>query len=158
MVPTRAEVFALGTRLTRITAALRIADRERALARAAEAVEDWDGGTRIGPALLALFSVPRFAAFARGAAVVVLSDGLERGDHGEMEQAFRRLKGRAFRLSLLTPLAADSRFRPHTAALARVLPHLDDLADGSDIEAVADFMLSLAKPARRASDVWREAS
>ena len=154
----RAEVFALGTRLTRITASLRIADRKLALARAAEAVEDWDGGTRIGPALLALLSVPRFAAFARGAAVVILSDGLERGDHGEMEQAFRRLKARAFRLSLLTPLAADSRFRPRTAALAKVLPHLDDLADGSDIEAVTDFMLSLAKPARRASDCWREAS
>ncbi len=154
----RAEVFTLGTRLTRITTPLRTVDRDLALARVAETVEDWDGGTRIGPTLLAFLSMPRFAAFARGAAVVILSDGLERGGHAEMEQAFRRLKARAFRLSLLTPLAADPRFRPRTAALAAVLPHLDDLADGSGIRPVADFILSLARPARRASDVWREVS
>lgn len=154
----RAEVFTLGTRLTRITASLRISDRDLALARVAETVEDWDGGTRIGPALLALLSLPRFAAFARGAAVVILSDGLERGGHCEMEHAFRRLKARAFRLSLLTPLAVDPRFRPRTAALAAVLPHLDDLADGSGVTSVADFILALALPARRASDRWREAS
>lgn len=154
----RVEIFALGTRLTRITSPLHIADRNLALAQVAETVEDWDGGTRIGPALLALLSVPRFAAFMRGAAVVILSDGLERGGHDDMERAFRRLKARAFRLSLLTPLAADPRFRPRTAALAAVLPYLDDLADGSDVGSVADFILALAKPARRAADRWREAS
>lgn len=154
----RAEVFTLGTRLTRITAALRTADRALALARVAETVEDWDGGTRIGPTLLALLSVPRFAAFARGAAIVVLSDGLERGGHAEMELAFRRLKARAFRLSLLTPLAADPRYRPRTAAVAAVLPHLDDLADGSGIAPLARFILSLARPAKPAGDLWREAS
>ena len=153
----QAEVFTLGTRLTRITAGLRIADPGLALQRVAETVEDWDGGTRIGPTLLALLSVPRFAAFARGAAIVILSDGLERGNHAEMEQAFRRLKARAFRLSLLTPLAADRRFRPRTAALAAVLPHLDDLSDGSGMRPVADFILSLAQPARSANDIWREA-
>jgi uncharacterized protein with von Willebrand factor type A (vWA) domain len=153
----RVEVFTLGTRLTRITTPLRIADRELALARVAETVEDWDGGTRIGPALLALLSVPRFAAYARGAAVVVLSDGLERDGYVEMERAFRKLKARAFRLSLLTPLAADPRFRPRTAALRAVLPHLDDLADGSGVGPVSDFILSLARPARRAGDLWREA-
>lgn len=154
----RAEVFTLGTRLTRITGPLRVADRELALARVAETVADWDGGTRIGPTLLALLSVPRFAAFARGASVVVLSDGLERGGHVEMEQAFRRLKARAHRLSLLTPLAADPRYRPRTAAVAAVLPYLDDLADGSGPAPLVHFILSLARPARPARDVWREAS
>ena len=154
----RAEVFTLGTRLTRITALLRIADPTLAIARVSEIVEDWDGGTRIGPTLLALLSVPRFAAFARGASVVILSDGLERGDHREMELAFRRLGARAHRLSLATPLAADPRFRPRTAALKAVLPHLDDLVDGSSMNAISRFILSLAKPARRASDIWREAS
>ncbi|MGE0500667.1 MAG: VWA domain-containing protein [Rhizobiaceae bacterium] len=153
-----AEVFTLGTRLTRITAPLRTADRELAMARVAETVEDWDGGTRIGPTLLALLSVPRFAAFARGAAIVVLSDGLERGGHGEMELAFRRLKARAFRLSLLTPLAADPRYSPRTAAIRAILPSLDDLADGSGIVPVADFILSLARPPGRPGDFWREAS
>ena len=154
----RAEVFTLGTRLTRITAALRIADRSLALARVAETVEDWDGGTRIGPTLLALLSIPRFAAFARGACVVVLSDGLERGGHAEMEQAFRRLRARAFRLSMLTPLAADPRYRPRTAAVAAILPWLDDLADGSGLAPLTDFILSLARSAPADRRAWREAA
>lgn len=154
----RAEVFTLGTRLTRITAPLRIADPTFAMQRVSETVEDWDGGTRIGPTLLALLSVPRFAALARGASVVILSDGLERGDHREMELAFRRIGARAHRLSLATPLATDPRFRPRTAALKAVLPYLDDLIDGSSTDAISRFILSLAKPARRASDIWREAS
>lgn len=107
-----AEVFTVGTRLTRITRPLQARRLDVALARVAELVEDWDGGTRIGPTLLTLLTIPALAALARGAAIVVLSDGLERGSHAEMEQAFKRLKARAFRLSLLTPLAADPRFKP----------------------------------------------
>lgn len=90
--------------------------------------------------------------------MVILSDGLERGGHAEMALAFRRLGARAFRLSLCTPLAADPRFSPRTAALRAVLPYLDDLVDGSSAESVSTFLLSLARPARRASDIWREAS
>lgn len=154
----RAEVFTLGTRLTRITPALRVADCGRALARAAETVEDWDGGTRIGPTLLAFLSVPRFAAMAQGAAAVILSDGLERGDPSDMTRALRRLSARAVRLSLATPLAADPRFRPRTAALQAALPLLDDLVDGSSIESLTSFVLSLARPAPSAEDVWRKVS
>ncbi len=153
-----AEVFTVGTRLTRITRPLQARRLDVALGRVAELVEDWDGGTRIGPTLLTLLTIPALAALARGAAIVVLSDGLERGSHAEMEQAFKRLKARAFRLSLLTPLAADPRFKPRTTALAAVLPHLDDLGDGSGIEPVANFILSLAKTAKPASNIWREAS
>ncbi len=149
-----AEVFTIGTRLTRISRALRVRDRARALGLAADAVADWDGGTRLGPALLAFLSVPRFAALARGAAVVLLSDGLERGDHLALETAMRRLSARAFRLSLATPLAGDPRFRPQTAALAAILPFLDDLVDGSSIPALTDFMLSLGRPAPRAEAIW----
>lgn len=151
----RVEVFTLGTRLTRITRALRLRDLDAALGRTATLVEDWDGGTRIGPTLLAFLSVPRFAAFARGAAILLLSDGLERGDHAEMETAVRRLGARAFRLSLCTPLAGDPRFLPHTAALKAVLPLLDDLVDGSSLPRLADFMLTLARPAPSAEAVWR---
>jgi hypothetical protein len=151
----RVEVFTLGTRLTRITRALRIRDLDGALARVAALVEDWDGGTRIGPTLLAFLSIPRFAAFARGAAVLLLSDGLERGDHAEMETAIRRLGARAFRLSLATPLAGDPRFAPRTAALKAILPSLDDLVDGSSLPGLADFVLTLARPAPRAEAVWR---
>lgn len=151
----QAEIFTFGTRLTRITSALKARDPALALSCAAAEVDDWDGGTRIGPALLAFLSVPRDAAFARGAAIVILSDGLERGGHAEMEVAIRRLSARAFRLSLCTPLAGDPRFRPRTAALLAILPHLDDLVDGSSAVAVADFILSLARPAPAASTIWR---
>ncbi|MFC3208353.1 vWA domain-containing protein [Aquamicrobium soli] len=154
----QAEVLTFGTRLTRITPALRIREREAALARAASQVDDWDGGTRIGPTLLAFLSVPRFSAFARGAAVVILSDALERGDHAEMETAVRRLGQRAFRLSLCTPLAGDERFQPRTAALQAILPLLDDLKDGSSIAALTDFILSLGRPAPAAETIWRRAS
>ncbi|RWL92716.1 MAG: VWA domain-containing protein [Mesorhizobium sp.] len=154
----RAEVFTFGTRLTRITSALRIRDREQALARAAALVDDWDGGTRMGPTLLAFLSVPRFSAFARGACVVVLSDALERGDHTDLETAMLRLSARAFRLSLATPLAGDARFRPATAALRAILPVLDDLVDGSSIGSLTDFILSLARPAPAAETVWKRVS
>ncbi|MER8503244.1 MULTISPECIES: VWA domain-containing protein [unclassified Mesorhizobium] len=154
----RAEVFTFGTRLTRITSALRIRDRDQALARAAAQVDDWDGGTRMGPTLLAFLSVPRFSAFARGAAIVILSDALERGDHAELEMAMRRLLARAFRLSLATPLAGDPRFQPATAALRAILPMLDDLVDGSSIAGLTDFILSLARPAPVAAAIWKRVS
>ncbi|MFD1986452.1 VWA domain-containing protein [Mesorhizobium newzealandense] len=154
----RAEIFTFGTRLTRITTALRIRDRDQALARAVAQVDDWDGGTRMGPTLLAFLSVPRFSAFARGAAVVILSDALERGDHAELETAMRRLSARAFRLSLATPLAGDPRFRPATAALSAILPVLDDLVDGSSLKGLTDFILSLARPAPLAATIWKRVS
>ncbi|RWB71227.1 MAG: VWA domain-containing protein [Mesorhizobium sp.] len=154
----RAEVFTFGTRLTRITSALRIRDREQALARAAALVDDWDGGTRMGPTLLAFLSVPRFSAFARGACVVILSDALERGDHTDLETAMRRFSARAFRLSLATPLAGDARFRPATVALRAILPVLDDLVDGSSLGSLTDFVLSLARPAPAAETIWKRVS
>ncbi|MBW8908756.1 MAG: VWA domain-containing protein [Mesorhizobium sp.] len=153
-----AEVFTFGTRLTRVTSALRIRDREQALARAAALVDDWDGGTRMGPSLLAFLSVPRFSSFARGAAVVILSDALERGDHAALETAIRRLSARAFRLSLATPLAGDPRFHPVTAALRAILPVLDDLVDGSSLASLTDFILSLACPAPAAAAIWKRVS
>ncbi|MBZ9992063.1 VWA domain-containing protein [Mesorhizobium sp. BH1-1-5] len=153
-----AEVFTFSTRLTRVTSALRIRDRGQALARAAALVDDWDGGTRMGPTLLAFLSVPRFSAFARGACVVILSDGLERGDHSDLETAMRRFSARAFRLSLATPLAGDPRFQPATAALRAVLPLLDDLVDGSSVGSLTDFILSLARPAPAAETIWKRVS
>lgn len=141
----RAEVFTLGTRLTRVTPALEVADRERALARVGRIVADIDGGTRLGDALTAYLDVPRFAGFARGAAVVVLSDGLERGDPEALIAAVRRLSRLAWRLDWLTPLAADPGFRPETEALAAVMPMLHSLGDGGSPAAVAGHLLNLAR-------------
>ncbi len=143
----RVEVFTLGTRLTRITPALRPAERARAMARVSTLVADIDGGTRIGDALAAFLAVPRFAGFARGALTVVLSDGLERGDPGALRDATRRLSRLAWRLHWLTPLAADPAFTPRTEALSALLPHLDALADGASTGAIVHHLLTSARAA-----------
>ena len=139
----RMECFTLGTRLTRITGALRLRNPEAALAKASVLVPDWDGGTRIGDALVAFLSVPRFAGCTRGAAAVVLSDGLERGGPDTMIRAVARLSRLAWRVSWLTPLAADPAFRPETTALAAIAPYLDGLGDGASADALCRHMLSL---------------
>jgi uncharacterized protein with von Willebrand factor type A (vWA) domain len=141
----RIEVFTIGTRLTRVTRALRLRSRSQALAEASGIVADWDGGTRIGDALQAFLAVPRFAAYARGALVLIVSDGLERGDHRAMTEAVARLSLLAWRVSWLTPLAADPRYRPETDALKSILPLLDDLADGSSIDALCAHVLARPK-------------
>ena len=143
----RIEVFTLGTRLTRITRALKARNPTQALALAAGIVADWDGGTRLGDALTAFLAIPRFAGFTRGAAVVVLSDGLERGDHTAMTAAVARLSRLTWRLVWLTPLAAASDFRPQTAAMQSVLPYLDALRGGSSVSAICDEVLALAREA-----------
>lgn len=140
-----AEVFTLGTRLTRITQALRPKDSGQALARAAQAIADFDGGTRIGDALAAYLAVPRYAGFARGAAVLVLSDGLERGAPDVMIDAVRRLSRSAWRLDWLTPLAVDPEYQPKTQGLMGILPALDHLGDGSSTSVVSDHILNMAR-------------
>lgn len=139
----RAEAFTFGTRLTRVTGALRRRRREQALAEASGLVADWDGGTRIGDALQAFLAVPRFAAYARGAVVVVLSDGLERGDPAALVAAVARLAARAHRIDWLTPLAADPGYRPETEALRLILPSLASLANGASTARICRHILSL---------------
>ena len=130
------EVFTFGTRLTRVTRALRLKRREQALAAAAHLVSDWDGGTRIGDALQAFLAVPRFGGYARGAAVVILSDGLERGDLSALRDAVAKLSRRAWRVSWLTPLAAGPGFVPQTEALIAIRRFVDDMVDGGSSAAV----------------------
>lgn len=145
----RAEVFTIGTRLTRVTRALRHRAREQALALAAGLVADWDGGTRLGEALAAFLAVPRFAGFARGAVVVVVSDGLERGGPEALVAAMARLRGLAWRIVWLSPLAGDPGYRPETGALRAILPFLDVLGDGSSPAAIARELVG-DRPLRRA--------
>jgi uncharacterized protein len=139
------EVFTIGTRLTRVTRALRLRNREQALTAASLLVPDWDGGTRIGEALAAFLAVPRFSALARGAAVVVLSDGLERGEPGAMRDAVERLSRIAWRIIWLTPLATGSRFEPRTAGLVAARPYLDAIAGGGSLDEICTQVLDLAK-------------
>jgi hypothetical protein len=141
----RIEVFTFGTRLTRVTRPLRLKQREQALAEAALLVSDWDGGTRIGDALQAFLAVPRFAGYARGAAVLIVSDGLERGDPLAMSDAVAKLSRRAWRISWLTPLAVGKNFKPRTEALIAISRFVDDIVDGGSTEAIVDHVLGLAQ-------------
>jgi len=144
------EVFTFGTRLTRVTRALRLKRREQALAAVAHLVSDWDGGTRIGDALQAFLAVPRFGSYARGAAVAILSDGLERGDLAALRDAVAKLSRRAWHLSWLTPLAAGPGFVPQTEALIAVSRFVDDMVDGGSSAAVVAHVLSLGQKGRAA--------
>ena len=145
----RLEVFTLGTRLTRITRAIQRRQRDQALTMAPGLVSDWDGGTRIGDALQAFLAIPRYAGFARGALVVVISDGLERGSHDAMTEATQKLARLTWRLEWLSPDAApDTDFEPRTAGLLSILPYLDHFGDGGSIAAIADRLLQVTKEGR----------
>jgi uncharacterized protein with von Willebrand factor type A (vWA) domain len=106
-------------------------------------VSDWDGGTRIGDALQAFLAVPRFASYARGAAVVVISDGLERGDPASLRDAVAKLSLRAWRLSWLTPLATTPGFAPKTEALLAIAPWVDEMVDGGSSTVIVSHVFSL---------------
>lgn len=147
-----AEVFTFGTRLTRITSALDVKNADQALSNVSALIADFDGGTRIGDALKALLAVPRFAVTMRGAAVQILSDGLERGRPDEMIDAVRRISRTSWRLDWLSPLVADEHYQPKTEALAAVLPYLTSLSDGSNLQVICRHMVSLSNiNARRAA-------
>ena len=131
--PARTEVFTFGTRLTRVTSALARAGVDPALAAVSRAVTDADGGTAIGAALGRFLANPRYLALARGAVVVVISDGLERGDPTAMVRAAGRLSRLGHRLLWWSPLACSPTYRPVTRGMAAVLRHLDHLGGVRDL-------------------------
>jgi uncharacterized protein with von Willebrand factor type A (vWA) domain len=138
----RVEAFVFGTRLTRVTRELAGRDPDRALRRAAEQVQDWSGGTRIGGALAELNRV-HGRRIGRGSLVVVLSDGWDRGDPEELTAEMARLARCAHRIVWLNPLAADPRYEPLTRGMRAALPHIDVLLPGNSIaslEALAELM------------------
>jgi uncharacterized protein len=138
----RVEAFAFGTHLTRITLELAGRDPDLALQRAAHHVTDWSGGTRIG-ASLATLNREHGRRIGRGAFVVLLSDGWDRGEPEELSAELGRLRRTAHRLVWLNPLAADPRFEPLTRGMRAAMPHLDRLLPGNTIaslEQLADLM------------------
>ncbi len=141
------EVFTLGTRLTRVTRALHRRNQQQALEAAANVVADWDGGTRLGDAIEVFLNVPRFAGFARSALVVIVSDGLERGDHSALTNSVSRLSRLCWRIEWLTPLAADTGYTPETEALSAILPYIDRIGDGSSAASIATHLLNLSRGA-----------
>jgi len=157
----RAEAFTFGTRLTRVTRALDTPDVDTALAALSACVPDADGGTRIGPALLELLADGRHVALARGALIIVLSDGLERGDPAQMTEAVRRLARLGHRLVWWSPLACDPAYRPATRGLQAVLGQLDRLAGARDLATLTEQVRLLpetgARPRRTAARAWEAA-
>ena len=138
----RVEAFAFGTHLTRVTPELAGRDPDLALRRAGERVTDWSGGTRIG-ASLATLNREHGRRIGRGAFVVLLSDGWDRGDPDELAAELGRLRRTAHRLVWLNPLAADPRYEPLTRGMRAAMPHLDRLLPGNSIaslEQLADLM------------------
>lgn len=138
-----AEVFAFATRLTRLTRELCGRDLDRALARAGERAPDWSGGTRLGDAL-AQFN-RRFAPrLARGAVVVILSDGWERGDPVRVGREMARLRRLAHRIVWVNPRAGEPGFAPTAAGMAAAYPWCDALLAGADLAGLSEVARAIA--------------
>lgn len=130
-VPT--EVFCFGTRLTRVTVALRHRRPDEALARAAETVVDWEGGTRIGESVRTFIRDWGRRGMARGAVVVICSDGLERGDPDALAAEMAKLSRLAHRIVWVNPLKGDARYQPLARGMAAALPFVDVFVSGHDL-------------------------
>lgn len=140
----RVEVFCFGTRLTRLTKAMRVRDADAAMDEATELVMDWDGGTRIGESLAAYVARWGKYRFNRGAVVIICSDGLERGEPDRLAWAMQRLSRQAHRVIWVNPLAGDPNFQPLARGLVAALPYVDDLIAGHNIKGLEDLARALA--------------
>jgi uncharacterized protein len=138
----RVEAFVFGTRLTRVTRELTGRDHDAAMARATHAADDMSGGTRIGQALATL-NREHGRRIGRGAVVVVLSDGWDRGDPGQLAEEMARLSRCAHRLVWLNPLKAHAGYEPLTRGMQAALPYVDHFLAGNSIaslEELADLL------------------
>jgi len=140
------EAFAVGTRLTRLTRALSTHDPDAALAAAAERVADWDGGTRLGDGLRTFTREWGAAGMARGAVVVIVSDGWERGDVSVLAHEMERLHRLAHRVVWVNPLKASPGYAPLAAGMAAALPFVDDFVDGHSLASLEDLVTVVARP------------
>ena len=118
------------TRLTRLTRALASRHPERAIQRAAAAAPDWSSGTRIGDALKAFNDRHGRRGMARGAVVVILSDGWERGDPMLVGREMERLARLAHRIVWVNPRVGASAFSVQAGGMVAALPHCDALVSG----------------------------
>nr|WP_062342697.1 VWA domain-containing protein [Herbidospora sakaeratensis] len=138
--PRATEVFSAGTRLTRLTAELRVRDAARAMDQVSAAIPDWSGGTRLGEELREFLKGPD----ARGAIVVIASDGWERGDPSLLGAQMERLGRMAHRVIWVNPHKGDPAYRPLTGGMRAALPHVDDLVAGHSLAAYEELAGLLA--------------
>lgn len=136
---TKVEAFALGTRLTRITRELSTHDPDAGIARASDAVEDWSGGTRLGDGLKQFNDEWGQRGMARGAIVVILSDGWDRGDPAVMAEQMTRLHRIAFRVVWVNPLKASPGYAPLAQGMAAALPYIDEFVEGHSLESLENL-------------------
>jgi uncharacterized protein with von Willebrand factor type A (vWA) domain len=134
----RVEVFAFGTRLTRLTRELGVRDPDLALERAGDAVQDWSGGTRIGHSL-AVLNREHGRRLGRGAVVVILSDGWDRGEPELLADEMARLRRSAYRVVWLNPLKAAPGYEPLARGMAAALPHTDHFLAGNSLASLAEL-------------------
>jgi uncharacterized protein with von Willebrand factor type A (vWA) domain len=141
----RVEAFALGTRLTRLTRELATRDPDEAVRRATRAVPDWSGGTRLGVGLRAFNDRWGTAGMARGAIVVVLSDGWDRGRPDLLGGEMARLRRVAHRIVWVNPLKASPGYAPLAQGMAAALPHVDAFVEGHSLAALEELARELAR-------------
>lgn len=134
------ETFVFSTRLTRLTRHLRGARAGRALEDVSRRVPDWSGGTRIGACLARFLDDHGRALLGQKTVVVIMSDGLERGDVGDLEHAMRGIRRRARKVIWLNPLLATRGYEPEARGMKAALPHVDELAPGHSLEALRDLV------------------
>jgi uncharacterized protein with von Willebrand factor type A (vWA) domain len=142
-----AEAFAFATRLTRLTRALASRNPERAIQRAAAAAPDWSSGTRIGDALKTFNDRHGRRGMARGAVVVILSDGWERGDPMLVGREMERLARLAHRIVWVNPRVSANAFSVRAGGMVAALPHCDALVSGHSFEALGEVVEAIRAPA-----------
>jgi uncharacterized protein with von Willebrand factor type A (vWA) domain len=138
--PAGIEVFSLGTRLTRLSRALRVRDPETALVAAGRAVPDWAGGTRLGETLGAFLDRWGRRGLARGAVVVIFSDGWERGDPSLLAEQMAQLRRLAHAVFWVNPHAGMDGYLPVQSGIAAALPFTDRLLAGHSLATLQDLL------------------
>jgi uncharacterized protein len=142
----KAEAFVFATRLTRLTRALASRHPERAIQRAAATAPDWSSGTRIGDALKTFNDRHGRRGMARGAVIVILSDGWERGDPRLVSREMERLARLAHRIVWVNPRVSASAFSVQAGGMVAALPHCDALVSGHSYAALGEVADAIGAP------------
>jgi hypothetical protein len=140
-----AEAFAFATRLTRLTRALASRNPDRAIQRAAAAAPDWSSGTRIGDALKAFNDRHGRRGMARGAVVVIISDGWERGDPLLVGREMERLSRLAHRIVWVNPRMSAPAFSVQAGGMRAALPYCDAIVSGHSYEALGEVVEAIRR-------------
>jgi uncharacterized protein with von Willebrand factor type A (vWA) domain len=147
----KVHTLTFGTRLTHITRALRHRDPDLALALASEQVQDWKGGTRIASCLDDFNRHWARRLLGANAALLLVTDGLDRDEHGELTRAAAQLRLFARQIVWLNPLLRFDKFEPRAGGVRALLPHVDRFLPVHNLASLADLATALheAPPARR---------